>query len=146
MSLECLLEKYGLHLTQNGFEWFITSKLSKNCFLQFFYFFNSTTEFVVSCILLNHVLTFMILFTLFSNLERLIIGFLKVLLVWGFMHIMASKISIYYTRDFFVKILRVKSSELYMMHPQWKTSEIYQWMEHPSSYTKLYSNIVMRWL
>ena len=117
MSLECLLEKYGLHLTQNGFEWFITSKLSKNCFLQFFYFFNSTTEFVVSCILLNHVLTFMILFTLFSNLECLIIGFLKVLLVWGFMHIMASKISIYYTR-FFVKVFceNSESKKLRIVH------------------------------
>ena len=59
----------------------------------------------------------MILFALFSNLERLIKGFLKFLLVWGFMHIMASKISIYYTR-FFVKVFceNSESKKLRIVH------------------------------
>ena len=69
--LECLLEKYGLHLSQNDFELFLVSKLSKNYFLQFL--FNLTTK-------LRCFLYFIKSSTdLFFSWERFIIAFLKIL-------------------------------------------------------------------
>ena len=79
--LECLLEKDGLHLSQNDFYLYLVSKLSTNSFLQFL--FNLTTKLRCFFYFIKSS-TDLVLLALFFNWERFIIAFLKILLIWGF--------------------------------------------------------------